>query len=110
MLSELTTSKIVGIYANVSAQLLYRQKSVLSDGAVLELVIWRLPVPVEGSRHSYNYRLYYGRSGKWIVGCDNERPKGDHRHIDGVEQPYAFTTVETLVRDFMSDVQARRLK
>jgi len=92
----------------VLAQLLYRQKSVLSDGAILEMVIWQLSAPVEGSRHSYKYRLYYGRSGKRIVGYDNERPKGDHRHIDGVEASYAFTTVENLVRDFMSDVQARR--
>lgn len=92
------------------AELLRRQKSVLSDGAILELVIWRLPDPVEGSRHSYKYRLFYGRSGERIVGYDNERLKGDHRHVDGVEEPYDFTTVEDLVRDFMTDVEARRTK
>jgi hypothetical protein len=104
----LTTANIVGISANVSAQLLYRQKSVLSDGAILELVVWRVPVPVAGSQHSYKYRLYYGRSGIRIVGYDNERPKGDHRHIDGLEAPYGFSTVEALIHDFMCDVQARR--
>lgn len=92
------------------AELLRRQKSVLSDGAILELVIWRLPEPAEGSRHSYEYRLFYGRSGERIVGYDNERPKGDHRHVDGVEEPYVFTTVEDLVRDFMADVEARRMR
>jgi hypothetical protein len=46
--------------ANVNAELLRRQKSVLSDGAILEMVIWRVPNPVAGSAHSYKYRLYYG--------------------------------------------------
>lgn len=94
----------------MTAELLRRQKSVLSNGAILELVIWRLPKPVEGSRHSYKYRLFYGRTGERIVGYDNERPKGDHRHIDGSEEPYAFTTVENLVRDFLADVEMRRVR
>ena len=94
----------------MTAELLRRQKSILSNGAILELVIWRLPKPVEGSRHSYKYRLFYGRTGERIVGYDNERPKGDHRHIDGSEEPYAFTTVENLVRDFLADVEMRRVR
>ena len=92
----------------MASDLRYRQKSVLSDGAVLELVIWRLSAPVAGSRHNYKYRLFYGRAGDRIVGYDNTRPKGDHRHVDGTEEPYVFTTVENLVRDFISDVQVRR--
>jgi hypothetical protein len=54
--------------ADVKAELLRRQKSVLSDGAILELVIWRLPAPVERSRHCFKYRLFYGRVGQRIVG------------------------------------------
>ena len=96
--------------ANVKAELLRRQKSVLSDGAILELVIWRVPQPVDGSPHNYKYRLFYGRGSERIVGYDNERPKGDHRHLDGVEEPYAFSTVENLVRDFLADVERRRAK
>ncbi|MGI9169820.1 MAG: toxin-antitoxin system TumE family protein, partial [Caulobacteraceae bacterium] len=76
--------------------------------AVLELVIWRVPTPVEGSAHGYKYRLFYGREGKRIVGFDNERGKGDHRHLDGVETAYTFTTVEAVVRDFLAEVEKRR--
>ena len=94
----------------MKAELLFRQKSVLSDGAILEMIIWRVPTPVEGSIHPYKYRLYYGRQGHRVVGYDNERPKGDHRHIDGVESLYRFTTVEDLVADFMFEVDARRTK
>ena len=92
----------------MTADLLRRQKSVLSDGAILEMVIWRLSAPVQGSRHRYKYRLFYGREGQRIVGYDNERPKGDHRHVGGVEAPYGFTTVEALVRDFLADVEQWR--
>ena len=74
----------------------------------MELVIWRTPRPVAGSRHAYKYRLFYGRSGERFVGYDNERGKGDHRHRDGREEPYAFNTVEQLVADFMADIEARR--
>jgi hypothetical protein len=94
--------------ANIKAEIVLRRKSVLSDGAILEMVIWRVPRPVEGSAHGYKYRLFYGRPGERTVGYDNERPKGDHRHIDGREEPYAFTTVEQLVQDFLADVEARR--
>jgi hypothetical protein len=96
--------------AAVNAELIRRQKAVLSDGAILELVIWRVPNPVEGSAHNYKYRLYYGREGQRIVGYDNERPKGDHRHLESVEEAYTFTTVENLVRDFLADVERRRTK
>jgi hypothetical protein len=34
--------------------------------------------------------------------------KGDHRHLQGVESAYAFTTVEQLAADFWSDVQRLR--
>lgn len=94
----------------MKAEIVRRQKSVLSNGAILELVIWRLPRPVQGSAHPYKYRLFHGRPGERIVGYDNERPKGDHRRVDGVETPYRFTTVEALVRDFLADVDARRTR
>lgn len=38
----------------------------------------------------------------------NERGKGDHRHVDGVESPYTFVSVEQLVEDFIAAVAARR--
>ena len=92
----------------MKAVLLMKSKQVLADGAILEMVLWRLPEPVSGSRHMYKYRLYYGRNGVRIVGYDNERLKGDHRHLDGAESPYRFTSVDQLVSDFLTEVRARR--
>ena len=39
------------------------------------------------------------------AGYDNGRGKGDHRHFQGAETAYAFTSVEQLVADFWSDVR-----
>jgi len=36
---------------------------------------------------------------------DNERGKGDHRHYGAREEPYNFTTVESLWADFQADVE-----
>jgi hypothetical protein len=90
------------------AVLLHRERLDLDDGAVVEMVLWQTPEPVMGSRHRYKYRLYYGRAGRRIVGYDNERGKGDHRHIRGREEPYRFTTVDNLVSDFLADVAEER--
>ncbi len=94
----------------MKARLVRRSKNVLSDGAVLEMVIWRLSRPVEGSSHPYKYRLFYGRDGVRIVGYDNERLKGDHCHLGGRERPYKFTSVEALIADFLAEVRKRRTK
>jgi hypothetical protein len=94
----------------MKAKLLLRSKDVLSDGAIVEMVIWQVPEPVPGSKHRYKYRLYYGKSGVRLVGYDNERLKGDHRHQDGKESAYAFTDVDQLVDDFLTAVRKWRLK
>jgi len=78
------------------------------DGSIIEMSIWLVPEPVVGSTHPFKYSLFYGYPGRRVVGYDNERGKGDHRHFDGNEEPYAFSTVEVLVADFLSDVQRVR--
>jgi hypothetical protein len=40
-----------------------------------------------------------------VVGYDNERGKGDHRHLRGAELAYRFVDVQTLLADFMADVE-----
>ena len=106
----MTSKASDGIDANTKAELVHREKSGLPDGAIVEMVIWRLPEPMPGSGHPYTYRLFYGRAGERIVGFDNERGKGDHCHLDGVEFNYAFTTVENLMQDFPTEVRKRRPK
>lgn len=94
----------------MEAELLQRDRFDFDDGTFVEMVIWRVPTPVHGSRHHYKYRLFYGRAGKRLVAYDNERQKGDHRHLEGREEPYTFQDVETLVRDFFGDIERWRSK
>jgi hypothetical protein len=69
---------------------------------------WRVPSAVPPTTHGLKYSLFYGRPGVREVGYDNERGKGDHRHFQGAETPYTFSTVEQLMADFWSDVRALR--
>lgn len=78
------------------------------DGAIVEMTIWHVPEAVAGSSHHIKYSLFYGYPGRRIVGYDNERGKGDHRHLEELEEPYSFSTVEILVFDFLADVRRVR--
>ena len=84
---------------------IFESKDVFDDGTIIEMVAYRVPSPVLGSSHDVKYRLYCGRDGERLVGYDNERGKGDHKHILGKEMSYRFTTVEKLVSDFLADVR-----
>lgn len=86
----------------------FYDRGEFSDGAIVEMTIWRVPEPVPGSLHSFKYSLFYGYLGQRIVGYDNERGKGDHRHVGKREERYAFSSVETLVADFLADVSHAR--
>jgi hypothetical protein len=90
------------------AELITRFKDVTPDGGVLELVIWRVPQPVPPTSHGFKYRAAYVVGGVRLVGFDNERGKGDHRHIGGAELPYTFTSPAQLVEDFIAAVSAAR--
>ena len=74
-------------------------------GGVVEMVVWHVPLPVPPSTHSFKYRLVFLRDGHRVLGYDNERGKGDHRHIQGDELAYGFVDVDTLLRDFLNDVE-----
>jgi len=92
----------------MKAELLFHQRIDYEDGAIVEMTIWRVNSPVPPSVHSLKYSLFYGRPGLREVGYDNERGKGDHRHLQGVESAYQFISVERLMADFWSDVHRLR--
>lgn len=92
------------------AELVIADKVVFDDGAIQEIVVWRVPTPVPPSSHGFKYRLFYGFAGRRLVGYDNERGKGDHRHIEDLEEAYRFRGWEALIDDFMGDVAQIRSK
>jgi hypothetical protein len=91
------------------AKLLYREKFIYADGSIREMVLWQLPKTASEKPHRLKYRLYYGLAdGTCIVRYDNETGKGDHRHRNNQEEPYQFRDVETLVADFLEDIEKAR--
>jgi Family of unknown function (DUF6516) len=92
----------------MKAELLFHQRIDYDDGAIVEMVLWRVPIPVPPTTHGLKYSLFYGRPGVREVGYDDERGKGDHRHFRGVETSYQFSTVEQLMIDFWADVHDLR--
>ena len=69
------------------------------------MVLWSVPLPVDGSEHGYKYWLAFVVRGECVLRYDNELGKGDHRHSGGREDPYGFVDVEKLVADFLGDVK-----
>ena len=57
------------------------------------------------SEHPYKYRLVYVVNGQRVVGYDNERGKGDHKHVGDREEPYRCVNPQQLMIDFMADVR-----
>lgn len=91
-----------------NAEIIFRDKYVFADGAIREMIIWRLPTADVVRPHGLKYSLYYGFPGTRLVGYDNELGKGDHRHYGDREEPYNFSTVEQLVADFEKDIDSLR--
>ena len=90
------------------ATLIYHDKAQWQDGMIVEMTIWQLPMVSVERPHALKYSLFYGREGERIIGYDNEAGKGDHRHYRGHEEPYAFTDVDTLIANFILNVEKER--
>jgi uncharacterized protein DUF6516 len=73
-------------------------------GNHVETKLWSVPVS-EHTPDGVKYSLVYIVNGERIVGYDNERGKGDHKHIEGTEIPYVFSDIDALVEDFANDLE-----
>ena len=89
------------------AKLIFHDKRVDGD-EIVEMTIWQVPQPVPASEHSLKYSLFFGKRGERIIGYDNERGKGDHRHYRDKEETYNFESVDKLIDDFIADVSKER--
>ena len=89
----------------MKAQLLLKQKFVMSEIAFAEIVIWQLPAPLDGSAHDFKYRLAYVVNNQCVLSYDNEAGKGNHVHINQQELSYNFVSTEQLVDDFFAQIK-----
>jgi hypothetical protein len=86
------------------ATLVLRSKTATHQG-VVEMVIWAVKRPVPLSSHGFKYRLVFVRHGERLVGCDNERGKGDHKHLGSRQMAYRFVDINTLINEFLTGVE-----
>jgi hypothetical protein len=100
----LTTSGRVGIVSNMASELVLRERFVIAENVFVEMVVWKVSAAVSGSHHDFKYRLALVKDGRCVVRYDNEAGKGDHKHLDDMEIPYVFRTVQILLDDFWKDV------
>lgn len=108
MLFDLTTPFPVVTISNMNAKLMLSERHTITEIAFVEMVVWRLPLPLPGSCHSFKYRLALVVSGSCVLRYDNEAGKGDHKHVGQVEISYDFTTPQALLDDFWNDVDKWR--
>jgi hypothetical protein len=88
----------------MKAVALIRRRVILATDAFVEVVVWRVPKPVPPAEHPFKYRLAYVVEGECVVRYDNERGKGDHRHVGDTESDYVFSDPDQLMRDFNADI------
>ena len=104
-LESLTTHKKLVSMSGMKARLLIRRRDQLSANAFVELVLWQLPKPLPGSSHAYKYRLAYVVDGTCVVRFDNERGKGDHKHVGTMESAISFTDPDELLNAFLAEIK-----
>lgn len=90
----------------VSTKSILQTKVVLHNGIIVEMKIWEIPKD-ERYPQGYKYSVYAVRNGEVLVGYDNHHPKGHHRHIQGKEFLYHFTSLENLKNDFEADLETQ---
>ena len=89
----------------MKAKELIRRRTDVADGAFADVALWELGGPIPPCGHPYKYRLAFVVDGVCVIRYDNERGKGDHRHVGESETPYVFLDVDRLVADFFSDAK-----
>jgi hypothetical protein len=89
----------------MKAESILDRRVVLAENAFVEMRLWRVPEQVTGSAHNLKYSLAYVVDGVCVLRYDNERGKGDYRHIGKTQQPVVFSGMDRLIADFLADVR-----
>ena len=89
----------------MKAQLLLKQRLVLSETSFAEMVVWQLSAPLAGSAHNFKYRLAYVVNNACVIRYDNEAGKGNHVHNNVQEVEYNFVSTEQLIDDFFAQIK-----
>lgn len=101
---------MLAYYANMKATLVIERRIVFGDRDFAEAVIWKVPDSVPPTKHGFKYRLVYIVDGHRVIGFDNERGRGDHRHNGEKVFEYQFLGIDRLMEDFAIAIERWRAK
>jgi len=85
----------------------FYEKIKTAEGIIVELKIWRVPKS-EDYPEGFKYSFFAVCGGKVLVGYDNHRPKGHHRHFLGQEEKVSFRGLGELKRGFLRDLDVAK--
>ncbi|MBI4218176.1 MAG: hypothetical protein HY610_03580 [Elusimicrobia bacterium] len=88
------------------AKLLIREKITDEHGDLREWVVWLVSYSVlypQGVRYRMAFIPRNHRNP--VVLYDNHHPKGHHKHINGKQLDYSYSSVKQLRTDFEMDVE-----
>lgn len=89
----------------MEAERLLKTKRSVSETALVDMKVWRVPQRVRGSDHDFKYSLALVDGGRCVLRYDNEAGKGDHKHLGDRQVAYRFVDIEQLQDDFWKDVE-----
>ena len=87
----------------MSAKLIIHNKAIDEHGHTVEIKLWAVEKSSD-KPHGYKYSLVYIVNARRVLGYDNAERKGDHRHYGNRTEPYVFTGVDQLIKDFYGDI------
>lgn len=82
----------------------FHEKIRTAEGVIVELKVWQV-AKSKNYPEGVKYSFFASQSGKILVGYDNHKPKGHHRHFGGEEEPYGFKGFDRLRQDFARDME-----
>lgn len=94
----------------MKAILVIDRRIVFADRDFAEVVVWKVPEPVPPTDHGFKYRLVYVVHGRRVIGFDNERGRGDHRHDGDTVTAYQFQDIDRLLGDFADAIEQWRVE
>ncbi len=89
------------------SELIFYEKRILSEKELIEMKIWRV-TKSEDFPDKVKYSFVYIKNKERVLGYDNERGKGHHRHYKDKEIKIIFKNPETLLNQFKKEVEKLR--
>ena len=83
---------------------LIHNKYIISKREIVEVKVWRVEKSQEFPE-GLKYSFAYIKDGKRVLGYDNERGKGHHKHYKGKEEKIEFKDIYTLQEKFEKEVE-----